>query len=177
MDLALKCSGKCLIYIGTNKAILSTYYWLSMAYPELNNNIGIFTSMVSLEEKEEAKNKKIILSTTKSAGAAVDIYDLKMTVVIAEPFKSHVLTQQTIGRTRDSNTYYIDCVDIGFRQLLRYYNYKKPVIDKYCTSREQIILNRDELAVRSDKIVNARGPVQLVQWNDNATQLVEWAKE
>ena len=175
LNLALKCDGKCLIYIGTNKAITTTYLWIALNYPELSGKIGIFTSLLSVEEKENVKaNSKIILSTTKSAGAAVDIKDLKMTVVLNEPFKSHVITQQTIGRTRDDNTFYIDCVDMGFRQCKQYFTYKKPIVDKYCTSREQILLSAAELKMRNDKIVKERGVIDLV--TKEVINLVSWAE-
>ena len=120
LDLALKNKGKCLIYIGTNKAIAYTAKWIKCHYPELYNDVGVFTTLVPKEEKEFQKDKKIILSTTKSAGAALDIADLKMTVVLDEPFKSHVLAQQTLGRTRADETSYTECIDIGFSQIKRY---------------------------------------------------------
>ena len=49
-------------------------------------------------------DKRIILSTVKSCGAAVDIKGLKLTILLAEPFKSEVQTIQTFGRTRDKDT-------------------------------------------------------------------------
>lgn len=156
MDLALKTDGKVLIYIGTNAAIMVTYKYLMMRYPELGGNIGIFTTLVSKEEKELNKDKKIILSTTKSAGASMDIDNLKMTVVINEPFKSHVLARQTLGRTRADNTFYIDCVDLGFNQLRRYYNYKRPVFDEYALSCSEIFIRQPDLEYRYNDIVSKR---------------------
>ena len=50
---------------------------------------------------------QLYLSTTKSAGLGEHIEHLKMTIVLAEPFKSNVIAQQTLGRTRDKNTVYI----------------------------------------------------------------------
>ena len=58
------------------------------------------------------------MTTTKSAGAGEDIPGLKYSVVLAEPFRSEVLARQTLGRTRDPNTTYIELVDIGFKQYL-----------------------------------------------------------
>ena len=83
-------------------------------YPQYKTQIGIYTSIIPDSEKEDQLNKRIILSTTKSCGSAMDIHGLKVTVVLAEPFRSEVLARQTLGRTRDDNTYYIDCVDDGF---------------------------------------------------------------
>lgn len=128
--------GKSLIYIGTNKAILVTYNWLKYYYPGIS--IGLFSSLVPKSDKRNQLNNKIILTTTKSAGAALDIPGLEITVILNEPFKSKVLAQQTLGRTRDRNTRYIDVVDIGFRTLNYYYNQKKPVFKKYATSCKEM---------------------------------------
>ena len=143
---------KCLIYIGTNNAIAEVYNWIIENHHEFYNNVGIYTSMVSDEEKLDALNKRLILSTTKSAGAAVDIPNLKMTVVLAEPFKSEVLARQTLGRTRADNTMYIEIVDRGFNQIKKYYNYKKPIFDKYATECTEIEIGDLELMNRYDKI-------------------------
>ena len=156
MDLALKQDGKTLIYIGTNSAIQYTYNWILMNYPELYDNVGIFTTLVSKEERMINREKRIILSTTKSAGAAVDIDGLKMTIVLNEPFKSHVTAQQSLGRTRAQNTFYIDCVDIGFMPLRRYYTYKRPIFDKYALSCSEIILRDNELDARYNNIRDYR---------------------
>ena len=112
--------------------------------------------MVTKEEKKISKDKKIILSTLKSAGAAVDIADLKMTVVLNEPFKSHVTAQQSLGRTRAEDTYYIDCIDLGFMHLRKYYTYKKPVFEKYAISSSEIYLKEDELNMRYNNIIEKR---------------------
>lgn len=161
MDLALKVKGKVLIYIGTNSAIMKTYDYLVKYYPEIWDDIGIFTTLVSKEEKEANKDKKIILSTTKSAGASMDIDNLKMTVVLNEPFKSHVLAQQTLGRTRADNTFYIDCVDLGFKQLRRFYTYKRPIFDKYASDVSEIYLRDPDLEYRANSIRQERSNIKV----------------
>jgi hypothetical protein len=156
MNLCLKVDGKCLIYIGTNYAISIVYKWLNINYPELYNNIGIYTTLISSEFKEEQKEKKIILSTTKSCGAAMDIKDLKMTVNLAEPFKSEILARQSLGRTRNKDTFYIDIVDMSFAQCRKYYYYKKPIFEKYALSCSEINISDVELDMRTNKIVQDR---------------------
>jgi hypothetical protein len=101
-----------------------------------------------------------------------------MTVVLNEPFKSHVITQQTIGRTRDSDTYYIDCVDVGFKKIVQFYNYKQPVVNKYCMENVLIRIKRDELEARANKIIADRGVIQLVSHIEQPKhiQLVQWRK-
>lgn len=143
---------KCLVYIGTNNAISEVYNWIIENHQEFRNNVGVYTSMVSEEEKQQALNKRLILSTTKSAGAAVDIDELKMTVVLAEPFKSEVLARQTLGRTRANNTMYIEIVDKSFHQIKRYYNYKKPIFDKYATRCTEVEIGDLELINRHARL-------------------------
>jgi hypothetical protein len=152
MDLCLKVEGKCLIYIGTNYAIAMICKWLTMHYPELYGNIGIYTTLTPPELKEEQKEKKIILSTTKSCGAAMDIKGLKMTVNLAEPFKSEVLAVQTLGRTRDDDTFYIDIVDMSFIQCRKYYYYKKPIFELRALSCTEINIDEHELGMRAENI-------------------------
>lgn len=166
MDMALKATRergkKCLIYIGTNKAIESVKDIILDVFPILANDIGIYTSIVSKEDKKIALSKRIILSTTKSAGAAVDIAGLKLTVVLAEPFKSEVIARQTLGRTRDNNTMYIDLVDKGFVQCVRYYYKKLPVFNKYAKSCSIVALSDKDLDDRFESVLESLMPKKMV---------------
>ena len=152
LDKAMKKPGKHLYYIGTNEAILVVRDWIYKNYPELIGQVGIFTTLTKQEDKKSQLDKFIILSTTKSAGAAVDIPDLVETVVLAEPFKSKVLAQQTFGRTRMTNTSYKDIVDTGFFFTKRFYDQKKPVFKKYATDCKEVIMRNQDLISRSNEI-------------------------
>lgn len=153
---------KALIYIGTNNAISKFYEYLINVYPQYKDDIGIYTSIVPKEEKEQQKERRIILSTTKSAGAAMDIANLKVTVVLAEPFKTKILTKQTLGRTRANNTFYIDCIDDGFFYTRSYYNSKKPIFNKYATKCTDIVMNEVEIHDRMKNIQNSINNKKLV---------------
>ena len=72
-----------------------------------------------------------------------------MTVVVAEPFKSEVLCRQTLGRTRDKDTVYIELVDLGFKYLKKYYNHKLPILNKYALSVSDSTVDQYELEKRS----------------------------
>lgn len=120
-----------IVYIGTNEAILKVQEYLSYTFPALANDIGIFSSLIESKYRQEALSKKIILTTTKSAGAAIDIRNLKCTLVLAEPFKSEILAKQTLGRTRNNGTYYIELVDKGFRYCNKYYLDKRKTFMTY----------------------------------------------
>lgn len=160
LDLALKHNGKNLFYIGTNYGISVTKEWIIENYPELENEIGVYTSDESLrnpnETKEQQLDKRIILSTTKSCGAAMDIKGLKMTIVLAEPFKSEVLAKQTLGRTRDKDTFYIEIVDTGFYHINKYYYSKKDIFTKYATECTDIVMSDREIDAKVDNILNKR---------------------
>lgn len=124
--------GKALIYIGTNDVIKETCKYLISKYD--NISLGVYTSIVPKDKKEEQLNRKIIISTTKSFGAAMDVKNLEMVILLNEPFKFVGTTIQTLGRTRDDNTVYIEFVDTGFNDLIRYYRLKQKVFSKYATS-------------------------------------------
>ncbi len=156
INMALKKPGKHLFYIGTNEAILYVRDLIYQNFPELINQVGIYTSIIPANRKQEQLEKKIILSTTKSAGAAVDIKGLVETVNLAEQFKSRVLAQQTFGRTRDNDTMYKDIVDNSFYYTKDYYEHKKPVFNKYATECLEINLSNNELDSRYNKIIEER---------------------
>jgi hypothetical protein len=151
-----KKPGKHLIYIGTNEAILQVYKWMGENYPEFIGDIGIYTSLLDKDHKMAEKEKKLLLSTTKSAGLGEHIEGLKMTIVLAEPFKSEVLARQSLGRTRDKNTVYIELVDMGFKSVRKFYYDKLPIFNKYALSTSDTVIDQYELEKRSSMIEEDR---------------------
>lgn len=156
MDLVIKCKGRVLMYIGTNDSIFRVYYWIANNYPEFLGDIGIFTSVVSKDDKMKEKNKKLLLSTTKSAGLGEHIEGLKMTIVVDEPFKSEILARQTLGRTRDNDTIYIEMVDLGFKYTKKYYYAKLPVFNKYAKDVSDMTIDKYEMERRANNIEKDR---------------------
>lgn len=142
---AMRKRGKHLFYIGLNDSIQRVKDWIEANFPDLIGDVGIFTSAVDKDSKNEQLNKKIILSTTKSAGAAVDIEDLVETVNLAEPFKSKITAQQTFGRTRKSGTVYKDVIDYGFSYYRTYFNAKKAIFMKYSTKFSEVNVSDSDL--------------------------------
>lgn len=159
IDIINKIDGRTLIYIGTNNAIMNVYNWIGENYPEIINDVGIYSSLITDVSKREMElSKRIILSTTKSCGAGKDIPELKCTVILDEPFKSEILAKQTIGRLRASNTKYIDLVDNGFYYTKKYFQFKKPLFLKYAQKCQDIVLNDFEIENRVNKIKESRMP-------------------
>ena len=152
MDKILRIGGKVLVYIGTNQAIEEIKVWIEENYPEYRGDVGIFTSTYTQAEKQVALSKTIILSTTKSAGAALDIRGLKATFVLNEPFKSEVLARQTLGRTRNDDTDYIEFVDTGFTSTRQYYRAKKPIFKKYASDCKEIQLDFNTLNNKAEEL-------------------------
>lgn len=154
IDMCMNINGKCLIYIGTNAGIMEVYKHIISTYPFLERHIGIFTSISDKDNKDLNLHAKFILSTTKSCGAAQDIPDLACTVNLAEPFKSAVLAQQTLGRCRADNTLYIDVVDEGFFFTRKYYETKKPIFSRYAKSCKDAFMSDVDLEDRVGKILD-----------------------
>lgn len=150
MDMVIKCKGRVLFYIGTNDGILRVYNWMATNYPEFIGDIGIFTSLLPREQKMQERKKKLLLSTTKSAGLGEHLEGLKMTIVLAEPFKSEIIARQTLGRTRDQNTLYIELVDLGFIYCRKFYNAKLKVFNKYAKDVSDTTIDSYELQRRSE---------------------------
>jgi len=160
MDMIKRVNGKTLIYIATNDAILFIYNWITINYPEYAGNIGIYTSINS--EKKAAKDKFIILSTTKSCGAAEDIDGLKMTVQLAEPMKSKILSRQSLGRTRARHTVYLDIIDMSTPATKSYYLQRLPLFNKYATSCKEVSFNDTTLADTVNRLLSQRSPMIIV---------------
>lgn len=168
VNMAIRKPGKHLFYIGTNESILYVRDLIYENFPELIGQVGIYTSIIPSDRKAKELEKKIILSTTKSAGAAMDIKGLVETVNLAEPFKSKVLAQQTLGRTRDANTMYKDIVDTGFFYTKKFYEHKKPVFKKYATECVEVNMGMEELDKRSQSIIDERsGYIQPMEFFDS----------
>lgn len=156
MELVIKCKGRVLFYIGTNEGILRVYHWIGTNYPQFLGDIGIFTSLLPQSEKMNEKKKKLLLSTTKSAGLGEHIAGLKMTIVLAEPFKSEIIARQTLGRTRDDKTVYIELVDLGFKYTKKFYYDKLPVFNKYALDTSDTFIDQYELMQRANIIKKAK---------------------
>lgn len=155
MNILLKLPGKKLLFLATNKGVDFVYKWILANYPEFNENtIGIFTSLNP--NKELALNCPLILTTSKSAGAAVDIPRLTCSVQLAEPIKSEPQNRQRFGRTREYNSLYIDLVDESCSVARKYYIGNLPMYEKYALSVKETSFTQQELKNTAFKIMEDR---------------------
>ena len=170
--------GKALIYVGLNDAILKIKDWIIYNYPWLKDQVGIYTSIIPKDKKEEEKNKMIILTTTRSAGAALDIKGLKVTVILSEIFKSKVVARQALGRTRDRDTICIECVDVGFSAAEACYRHKFPEMETYALDTETIFLDDDAINNRIKEIMdNEVDRIKSFYQRDDLVEIAEVIKE
>lgn len=154
MDIIITKGGKTLICVKTLEAIDIIYQWIINEYPEFSYNTCILTSNTT--DKTVIMMNKIILSTIKSSGTAVDIPYLQRTIILAEPFKSEVYAKQTLGRTRGKGTEYIEIVDKGFNMINKWFLYKKPIFEKYALSCKVINITNKELDRLNEEIIKRR---------------------
>lgn len=155
IDMTLSIPGKILIYIGINDSIIDIQKYILEQFPFLNGCVGIYTSLVTDPQlRHDMLLKKYILSTTKSCGAASDIPDLAACVVLNEPFKSKVIARQTLGRCRNDNTLYIDCIDMSVFRTKIYYQAKKPVFHQYAKSCREIFYSNEDLDAKYDEVMD-----------------------
>lgn len=136
MDMIENIPGKKIFFFATNNAIVFFYNWLRYNYSEYANDIGIYSSINP--DKEKAKDNTLILTTSKSAGACLDIKDLMVCINMAEPTKSPPQNQQRFGRTRAYNSYYIDIVDTSVKVVFNYYAASINMYDKYALTTKKI---------------------------------------
>lgn len=150
-------SNKVLMFIGTNEGILRVYDWIGHNYPEMIGLVGIFTSLVPSETKRhERDDKNLILTTTASSGKGEDIKNLKLTIVLAEPFKSEVVARQTLGRNREEGTMYVEVVDLGTKYTRNFYYHKLPVFNKYALDVSDDHYDNYRLTGESEAITEER---------------------
>lgn len=130
--------GKIAILVLRIDAANDMYRFIENNHPEFKGDIGLFTSEIKdKKEKAEQKNKRIIITTSKSFGTGIDLKDLRY-LIMAEPYSSKVTIKQVIGRLRDigGELYYFEIVDNGIPNRVKQFNsIKKDLLklSKKCT--------------------------------------------
>jgi hypothetical protein len=132
-----------MIYFAMNETIMCAYRWLKFHYGTLS--IGLYSSLVPKEIKPDQLKCKIILTTTKSAQALLDIENLKKLVVFAEPFNSAPITRQVLGRLRNDNTEMIEVIDCGFSRIYDWYRNKLKIYQVYAKEVNEMQFTEQDL--------------------------------
>lgn len=158
MNMISCIPGKKLIFMATNNAISFMYEWIESNYPEYHNCVGIYTSLN--KDKMSALQYPLILTTSKSAGAALDVDGgISCSIQLAEPTKTEFQNRQRLGRTRGRNTFYIDIIDDDCAVSKKYYIANLPMFETYALSIKEIRFNNKELKAQSFNIMKKREEV------------------
>lgn len=151
----IKCmKGRILIFMASNESIQILYDWILANYPEYNGSVGIFTSLNC--DKKRAINNKIILTTSISAGEAMDIPDLFCSVQLAEPMKSRPKVRQRLGRTRIRGSYFIDVIDDSVNKIRQYFEENLCIYEEYALTVKILGMSNRQLDKLNTKIVEER---------------------
>lgn len=131
LKITLKQSGKTTIILHKNDHIEKLKKNLEEVFDGID--IGTFSSIIpNKDQREKELDKKVILSTDKSMGKAVDIKDLQF-VIMTVPTSSKVVAEQTLGRLRKlrdgRNTIYFDLTDIGFKSCVNQRKSRRQLLD------------------------------------------------
>ena len=153
-DLIKDMPGRVLMFLASNQAIQIMYDWIYCNYPEYTGLVGIYTSINP--NKSRALCNKIILTTSQSAGAALDLPGLFCSVQLAEPMKSPPQCKQRFGRTRAMGSYFIDVVDDSLQVLNKYFVNSLPMYEKYALDIKTMKFSDKQLEEQAFKIMDSR---------------------
>ena len=144
LDGFISREGKIMILVSKIDACSMVKDFVSNNYRE--KTVLEYHSKVSDDDKERALGADIIISTSKSAGTGVDIPGLR-TLIMTESYSSKIIAEQVSGRLREyapnKSTYYIEMVDIGFRQVESMYRRRAPIFKKKCS--EVNVINMEKI--------------------------------
>ena len=127
--------GKTCIIVHKNDHLTKLKTDLEADFPDIE--IGVFSSLISDGKKREKElNKKVILSTDKSMGKAVNCENLQF-IIMAVPTSSLVVAEQTLGRLRKldgKKVMYFDVIDRGFKTCSNQRTQRRKILDKKACS-------------------------------------------
>lgn len=137
IDMCIKNGGKILILISKINGADILYGKFKTKYP----SIGIYHSKIKPSEKPEMLEKDIVISTSKSLGVGMDIYDLR-NIINTEQYSSKILTNQVPGRLRnlgdDKKSVYIELIDVGFKTVRNMHKVRMKNLEEKCLSMKQM---------------------------------------
>ena len=112
--------GKILIYVAKNEHIKTFKEMLENLYKDDDNiSFGNYTGLVKKNKKRYEIRNNIIFTTIGSGGVGLDVSDLVATLSFV-PYSSIIISNQMIGRLRESKTkelFHYDFIDTGFKTM------------------------------------------------------------
>lgn len=116
--------GKILIVTPTKNSVKLLYQYICDNFGAIEKSVATIYSDNTTEENDNAKNADIIVSTIKSSGTGVNIYNLQ-TIICMEPHMSSTITKQLRGRLdryiKGEPTYFYDLLDLSIPEISRCY--------------------------------------------------------
>ena len=160
-EAILNMVGSCLLLVEYNNWIPMVKEWIEMNFPEFIGRIGTFHGDTPENEREIAKQQKIIITNRMCGGTCMDSNLINIVFPLAAPVKSDVIAQQMFGRTgREGmefpNMLYIDLVDEGFKKLKEFYANRNKVFMKYATECSDIVYRDMDIEARYQKYKRLR---------------------
>lgn len=138
----LKEGEKMAIFLLTKSLVFKIYNYILYQRKDIDiDDVGIFTSDVTNPKvKKLQKEKKIILSTSRSLGTGDDIPGLRC-LVMTEPYSSSITGNQVMGRLRNigGELIYIEIVNVGYEGIKNQFKIRKKYILK--KSKKVTIIN------------------------------------
>ena len=121
---------KIALIVEKNEHVEILYNHIKENYKEFT--VGKYSGLIENKQKRnEELNNRIIVSTLKSFGKALDIPKLRYLICLTT-FSSQVITKQLLGRLRNnfnSSSIYFDICDVSIRNCLSHRKYRRAILD------------------------------------------------
>ena len=167
-EAILPNKGRTLLLTETNHPIPVLKEWIEENFPEFRGQIGTFNGDTSEQERQSAKNQRLVITNRQCGGTCLDIPDLGLCFPLLVPAKSKVTAQQLFGRVGREGTVlpkflFIELVDEGFKKLKEYHANKMPVYMKYATSVKKVIYRDFDIDQGFNKWTSIRSKPKLIE--------------
>lgn len=141
LNTVLEKEGRIVIFVGLIDMVFYLEQYIKQTYPKYQDDVGVYCSKISKEQKEDTfNNKRIIISIYKSLGTGADIEGLRF-ICMAEPYSSAIIAKQCSGRLREKG-WYFELIDEGFKDCTRQYEFRKKELIKKANKFKEITIER-----------------------------------
>lgn len=133
-------NGKILIYLAKNDHIKTFKEMLEKLYKDTSISFGNYTGLVNKSKKRHEIRNNVIFTTIGSGGVGLDVKGLVATLSFV-PYSSVIISNQMIGRLRESETkelYHYDFIDLGFKAMINQRTKRLHVFRQKTKSEEEL---------------------------------------